>query len=704
MRGELLVLLVLGGTLACAPRPTATPTFPDAPVVLISIDTLRADHLPAYGYRGVATPAIDALRRDGVLFENAWAHAPLTLPSHVSLFTGLLPPAHGVRDNLGYTTLVAEGATLPGLLKARGYATGASVSAYVLHGSTGLGRGFDFYEDQIPTVAAGQSIAEVQRPGEKTAALALDWLRGVPFRPFFLFLHLYEPHSPYTPPEAMRGRAALAYDGEIAAADAVVGKVLDELRRAGLYDRSLVVLLSDHGEGLGDHGEEFHGILLYREALQVPLIVKLPGAVRAGESVATPAGLVDVLPSVAALLGVAAPAGLPGRSLFGREDKAAPAIYAETFYPRLHLGWSELRSIVDDRFHYVDGPRPELFDLVRDPRERTNLLATDPRRAAALRHALDAVAGAFNAPAAVPPEQAERLAALGYLAGTVPDRGGRRPDPRERLHVLEDMKTAFRLSADGKDEEAVRALRLILAGNPGLFDVQYELAQALARLGRYEEAYDAFRASLESAPSLAGPIGLALSRVCLALKRYDEAAEHARLGLHTNPAQAHELLARAALGRGRLAEAESEALLAAGDPVAEAGGAAVRAEVRLRQERPAEALRILDDLTAKSEGRFRDVEFLRGDSLARLGRYRDAESAFRREIAAFPDNSAAYARLAIVCALRGSRVREVEGVLEEMLKARPQPEVALLAARTLDSIGDRSGAAAWRRRAGIALP
>lgn len=320
-----LAVLLAANTAA----PDLKAAFKGRSVVLVSIDTLRADHLPAWGYAGVLTPAIDALGRDGVTFLDAWAHVPLTLPSHVTLFTGLLPNVHGVRDNLGYAMPPAA-ASLPALLKARGYATGAAVSSYVLRRETGLDRGFDAYDDKLPPGGGAQSVATVQRAGADTTAAALDWLRAQAARPFFLFLHLYDPHEPYTPPEPYRSRFRLAYDGEIAASDAAVGGLVAELKRLGVYERALVVLTSDHGEGLGDHGEDGHGILLYREALHVPLIVKLPQGRRAGERVEARVGLADVLPTLASLLELPTPADLPGRPLLSGAPAPRP-LYAETY-------------------------------------------------------------------------------------------------------------------------------------------------------------------------------------------------------------------------------------------------------------------------------------------------------------------------------------------------------------------------------------
>ncbi|MEM8931412.1 MAG: sulfatase, partial [Acidobacteriota bacterium] len=256
--------------------PTAVSAGDGTPVILISVDTLRSDRLPAYGYSAGSTPAIDALRADGVLFERAWSPVPLTLPAHVTMLTGLLPNAHGVRDNVGYTVQLDLGADLVGRLNRLGYRTGAGISAYPLSRQVGFGDGFEHFDDTTFRPELGPEGLE--RAGDQTLAWSQPWLSEVSAAgaPFFFFFHLYEPHAPYEPPPPFAERFDDPYDGEIAAADAIVGQLLETLRDTGVYDRALVILVSDHGEGLGAHGEEEHGLLLYREALQIPLIVKFP--------------------------------------------------------------------------------------------------------------------------------------------------------------------------------------------------------------------------------------------------------------------------------------------------------------------------------------------------------------------------------------------------------------------------------------------
>src|SRR6476659_6143807 len=258
LRAAAIAAALLSTLVSCrgerASRPSVRATA--SAIILVSIDTLRSDHLPAYGYKGVETPAIERLRGDGIVFEDAWSQCPLTLPSHVSIFTGVNPPIHGVRNNIGYRLDAKAHPTLARLLKDKGYATGGSVSAWVLRGSTGIGDSFDFYDDAIEPPPGSKAASQAQRPGSDTISRAVAWAEKVRGRPFFLFVHLYEPHSPYEPPEPWRSRFKEPYDGEIAVADAAVGTLLGKLDDWGIYERAAVILLSDHGEGLMDHGEQ----------------------------------------------------------------------------------------------------------------------------------------------------------------------------------------------------------------------------------------------------------------------------------------------------------------------------------------------------------------------------------------------------------------------------------------------------------------
>ncbi|MGH9360522.1 MAG: sulfatase-like hydrolase/transferase, partial [Thermoanaerobaculia bacterium] len=578
--------------------------------------------LPAYGYGGVETPAIDALRRDGVLFERAYSHYPLTLPAHTSILTGLLPPEHGVRDNSGYTLDLEKVPYLPRELKQLGYATGGAVSSFVLRGETGLGPGFDFYEDSVET-RKGAPLGGQQRSGGETLRLAGEWLRGVAGGKFFLFVHFYEPHTPYTPPEPFASRYASAYDGEVAAADALVGRLVAQLEELGVYDKALIVLLSDHGEGLGEHGEDEHGIFLYRETLQVPLLVKLPGARLAGETVSTPAQLVDVVPTVLAMVGAPVPEAVHGRPLLALREETAPRpIYSETYFGRLHMGWSELTSVIEDDRHYIEAPAPELYDLAGDPRETRNILEQERRTYAALRKAAADFGKPLANPEAVDPETAQKLAALGYLGGPALGTGeGALPDAKTQLHVLADLRLAGQHFFRKEYEQAVPVLRRLLEQNPRMQDPREQLALSLWRLGRFSEAAEAFEQALEMSGGSA-LYALNLAALYQEMGRLEEARKHAELALSTTPAQARWRLADIALAEKDLETAERHARAA----VAERGKVVQPlvglAQVLARRDKVDEAVALLNQAETELAQREEREDpsgfhFVYGDVLAR---------------------------------------------------------------------------------------
>jgi arylsulfatase A-like enzyme/cytochrome c-type biogenesis protein CcmH/NrfG len=701
LRALAIALLVT----ACSQDPTAYRAPAGTPILVISIDTLRSDHLPAYGYRGVETPAIDALRADGVLFERAYSHVPLTLPSHSSLLTGVLPAAHGVRDNVGYvldSRRIDEGSLpfLPATLKRGGYATGGAVSAFVLRGKTGFSTGFDRYDDAIE-FRTGVGLGGLQRSGLDTLAAIEPWLAEVAERPFFLFFHLYEPHTPYRPPEPFAAKYGATYDGEVAAADQVVGELVAELRRLGIYERALIFLVSDHGEGLGEHGEDEHGLLLYRETLQVPLLMKLPGGAFAGAASAAPAQLVDVVPTVLSALDLPLPEGLPGSSLLGLLGAAPPArrIYSETFYPRLHFGWSDLASLIDDRHHYIAGPEPELYDLAADSRELSNLAATERRAAAELRGALEAYDRTLTEPGEVDAATRDALAALGYVGSRVTPGAGPLPDPKREIGSLAEFKHGIELESRKQYAEAAAAFRTVLARNPRLVDAWEFLGRALERLGEDDAALEAYRRCLElsgGSPSVA----LAAASIHLERNELELADQHARLGLAAQPSFAHGLLAQIALARKDLpvAEREARAALAAGEGrigplitlafVLHAQGAFDEALATVGQAERAYGERRTQDLDL-----VQGLQLVRGKSLADLGRVAEAEAAFEREIGGFPEDPRAYSLLAVLYALTG-RGERVGPTLKRLVDARPHPESYAEAVKTLRVVEDRRSAAA----------
>ena len=701
MRARLL-LVPLALATACGPGTKAHPEFPGAPVILISIDTLRADRLPAYGYAKVETPSIDALRRDAILYENAYSHCPLTLPSHLSMLTGLLPAEHGVRTNLGYRFDGEAHPTLARILGAQGYATGAAVSSYVLRGATGINASLDFFDDALGDAIEGmRDVSVLQRPGSETARRGLAWIEGEKDKPFFFFLHLYEPHFPHDPPEPFKTRYGATYEGEVAASDAIVGDFLGRLKSLGVYDRAIVLLVSDHGEGLGDHGEQEHGILLYREVLHVPLLLKLPGSRQGGTRVARPVGLIDIVPTVTGLLTLKAePRG--GASLL--DPKRREGIYSETYYPRIHLGWSPLRSLVDARHHYIDGPKPELYDLVTDPPERVDTFEASASVARGMKVELERYPTGLTNPSRVDPDLAEKLKALGYLSETaLTHEGDALPNPKDRIGIHEELKAATQLGLQGKNDESLAALRKLAEANPGSFEVRRELAAALARLRRLEEARAAYKDTMGLAPRLAGSVAVSLGRVELEMGKLAEAQASARAALEGDPGRAHVLLAQVALARRDLGEAERQAQLALSDSAAESEASLLLAQVYVQRNELPRALSVLDEAQARASAQKRasaaGLRYLRADVLARLGRFAEAEALLREDIRSFPTRTQTYASLAVMVALQGRPRSEVQGILETMATAHPGRETLLLAARTLDFIGDKDAAAAWRRRA-----
>lgn len=680
------------------------------PIVLISIDTLRADHLPAYGYRKVATPAIDALAADGLLFEQSWSHSPLTLPSHVSILTGLLPFQHGVRDNLGFAVRTGEH-TLARMLAERGFATGGFVSAYVMRKDTGIGQGFDTYDDRLPPSSPEIAIGEVQRDGADTVEAAEAWLDRLRSSRFFLFLHLYEPHTPYAPPE--RFKQYLPYDGEIAYADELVGRVIASLRNRGLYDDALIILLSDHGEGLGGHGEQEHGVFLYRETTHVPLIIKLPGGDRAGRRVATPVQHADLVPTILDKVRAPHPAGLRGRSLvpiFTGGTIAEAGLYAEALYSRYHFGWSELYALTDARYRFIRAPRDELYDIQEDAGEQRNVAADRESTRIAMRQALEKLmAGAkIDAPAEVSAEDRERLKALGYIgmqATVNPESGADAlPDPKERAYVLTQYRTALDMVRGGRMSEAIRVFQSIVAENPGMADVWSELAGLLVRQGRLEEAVAVYKRLVETAPHEPAAI-VSVVQVLVELGRNKEARQQAELALKMLPAAearwratTHKLLMRMALAENDLDTARAEA--ARGEEADPAMPLRDFTEglIHFNAGRFAEAVPCFQSALKKSADRtfqIPDLRYYLGDSLARIERQAEAEQQLTDEVRLFPSSTRARSGLAMLYRVQG-RIEESNRAIETMLRVSPTPDAFALAEKLWTMFGEGRRAAAVR--------
>jgi choline-sulfatase len=512
---RLLALGLAAGLCACERTPAA-PTVARH-VVLVTIDTLRADRLGCYGSRTVATPRLDRLAARGALAVQASAHVPLTRPSHVSLFTGLLPSENGIRDNVS-PAVVPQVPLLAEVFHKGGFATGAFVSSVVLESQSGLNRGFDVYADRFEGAGGdAQFLNTVQKKGEDTIAEAVAWLRRQSGRRVFLWLHLYEPHDPYEPPEPYASRyAGRPYDGEVAWADELFGRFEDAIASLGLGDDTALVVTSDHGEGLGEHDEALHGFFAYQTTLRVPFLVRAPG-IPPGRRLERTARLVDVFPTVLELSGLALPQelALSGRSLAaalrGGPEPDEPTTYAETLVPLLQFGWSDLRVIREGRFKYIQAPRPELYDLRDDPGERHDLSREQASRAGAMRAALATVLDRERqvrreggpGPA---DEVMERLGALGYVgAGGPAETATPGADPKDKVQEFRVVNSLIRealVAYHAKDPaQSVRKLRQVLARGVSSFEVHYYLARALLAQGRSAEAGPHFDEAARRVPA-----------------------------------------------------------------------------------------------------------------------------------------------------------------------------------------------------------
>ncbi|HEV2856678.1 MAG TPA: sulfatase-like hydrolase/transferase [Thermoanaerobaculia bacterium] len=545
----------------------------DPNLILVTLDTVRADHLGCYGDREAVTPALDRLAKEGLRFASASAAVPLTLPSHTSILTGLLPPHHGLRNN-GLGTLPAGTGTLASLLAGQGYRTGAFVGAFVLDRRFGLNQGFEVYDDEIPRDPHAGISLEAERPGRDVVDRALAWLgRKEDSRPFFLWVHLYDAHAPYLPPPEWAARhPGRPYDGEISEVDAQVGRLLAELDRQDLAGHTVVAVAADHGEGLGEHGEITHGLLLYEPTIHVPLLVRAPGRLEP-RVVDTPVSLVDLAPTLAGLLGRSLPAPV-GRTLDGRDlskallagnDPPAGEVYAESQYPAI-FGWSPLAALRRRDLKYISAPDPELYDLRRDPGETSNLRDAERARGFAARVAeIEAGAVAAPGPAAPDAETRARLASLGYTAGPAPSRTaagaskGSSPDPKTMVDLFQRFEKANADLQDGKLAPALAELDALVAADPANPVFRGKLAAAWRDRGDFEKAVPLYRQAAEDAP--ADPE--AWYNLAAALQEAGRLPEARQaigqaLKLDSTRPEAHNTLGIIELGEGKLDEARRE--------------------------------------------------------------------------------------------------------------------------------------------------
>jgi arylsulfatase A-like enzyme/Flp pilus assembly protein TadD len=497
-------LLILGAHAAAAERPAYN-------VVLITLDTLRPDHLRCYGYTSIETPNIDGLAGAGARFTQAFTPIPITLPAHASLLTGMFPLATGVHDFIS-DRLPPGTATLARVLHDHGYSTAAFLGAPVLDSRFGLDQGFDTYSGQFGLAAAEiVHLDAVKRPGDQVVDEAQKWLNYHPQQPMFIWVHLYDAHSPRRPPESYAGRyPGRPYDAEIAFADAQVGRLLTALTQQGLLEKSLVVVVSDHGESLGEHGETAHGFFIYNSTLHVVCIIKVPGD--APRVVNDEVSLVDVMPTVLQALGIPVPVGVQGRSLLslvaGRAGEGSSNLYAESYPPLLHFGWSPLRSIQSRGWKYIETARPELYDTRADPKELNNLFSTRQALALDMSNRLRTLISRYTpaadaeAPENGPADPAllKSLRSLGYVAGstgTFTDANGKGlPDPKDRIQVYELVYGALTDEEQQHYAEGLRKLQKAAKTEPRSGTILFLMAEEYFHLNDFPHAISYFQSVL----------------------------------------------------------------------------------------------------------------------------------------------------------------------------------------------------------------
>jgi arylsulfatase A-like enzyme/Tfp pilus assembly protein PilF len=532
--------LALAVAMRAGPRVTAQTASPS--IVLITLDTVRADRIGAYGYTKAATPTIDRLAREGVRFADATSQAPLTGPAHAALLTGQYPARLGVRDN-ATTPIPPETRTLARAFKEKGYRTGGFVGAFILGSEYGFGQGFDVFDATFARFTAGNKL-QAQRLGGEVVGEAVKWLRAGGGQPTFAWIHLYDAHAPYEAPAPFRARfAASPYDGEIAYVDSCIARIVEVLDQTKQLDNTVISIIADHGEGLGDHGEAEHGLFLYDAVLHVPWILRLPARESAGRVVETQVRSIDVAPTLGAIAGVAMPR-VDGESVVplirgaARRDPAPS--YAETYYPKWHFGWSELRSIRVGDWKYIDAPKPELYDMRADAREARNAVDARGTLATGLSSELVKIAGGFGAAATseAPQPDAEtlaRLRSLGYVGIAAPSPGARGPDPKDMVPKLEMFRSGITAAMSALEhrapDAAIAELKKLIAINDRSYELHLFLGDAYAAKREHETALGEYDAAAVLNPTTAAPLVsqarafLAMGDVARAQQKLDQAAK-----------------------------------------------------------------------------------------------------------------------------------------------------------------------------------
>ena len=564
--------LALGALVSCkgsdtsAPQPAALALRP-LNLVLVTIDTLRPDHLHCYGYSKTETPTLDSIATSGALFENAVTQTPLTPPSHASIFTGLYPTVHHVRDTGGFI-LQPSSTTLATILLQHGWDTAAFVSSAVLKKLFGFSQGFNVYDDQMPKPSNSRDVVEdPERRAGDTVDRAIHWLDAQSGKPYFLWVHLYDPHQPYQPPSPFKEKYKdRPYDGEIAYADRELGRLFEAVHKKSPAEKTIIAILSDHGESLGEHGEYTHGVFLYDATLRIAFLMSGPG-VPAGVRVKQQARTIDFLPTVLELMGGKAPASVQGASLlpsFTGSDTPAAVSYAETLYPKINMGWAELRAIRTNHWKYVRAPKPELYDLSLDPAETTNVIQAHAAERDRFEAQLKAVVGGDGTEkvgtSSIDPRTLDQLRSLGYVSGSsvrTYSLTGQGADPKDRVGILKLVALAEDPAAHTPESRRIELLQQAVKEDPGNPDLYYQLGAKYEKAGRHPEAIKLYYAALEKGIQ-DGRLHSRIGDLLLRSGKKDEAIPEYEKAASLNPADtaSQTNLAVAYLEKGRVPDAE----------------------------------------------------------------------------------------------------------------------------------------------------
>ncbi len=675
------------------PQPTPVPQSQktavrnDLNIILVTIDTLRSDRISCYGSDLVATPHIDSFAEEGVRFANAASTVPFTLPAHSSILTGLYPPGHGVRENVGYT-LDKSIPTMAEVLAGNGYSTAAFVSAFVLDRRWGIGRGFEHYFDDFDLSGfESANLSSVQRSGDITIDEAVKWIDQRPLeKPFLLWLHLYDPHDPYEPLEPYKSMYKdRPYDGEVAYTDSLIGDFRQSLAERGLLENSLVILTADHGEGLGDHGEASHGFFVYDTTVHVALIMRLPDGTGAGQVVETAVSHVDLFPTVLDALKIDPPKTLHGRSLLPTVDdpglRFERSVYSESLYPLLHYGWAPLRAIRMDNHKLIDAPRPEVYDLTADQYEQNDMSGAFPamvedlkQRLSTLRTQIESDTSEVETAADIDPHTLAQLEALGYAAGQGgvaldQEKDHPRADPKDKIVLHKRIMLAQSLVRNDP-EKAKQVLFALLKEDSEILDVHQMLGQLADSQERFDDALRHFQRVLRLAPDHNNAL-LGVANSYYALGQLEEALVGFRrvLELSGNDTRATLAIADIEFERGEFEEAARALDASLKTTEAPALIHNKLGEIRVEQRRQDDAISLFKSAIAEND-EFAVPHFNLAVLLEEQGRIQSAIDSYEKTIELAPNYYEALFNLGRLLGPQGHIDRQ-QTLWEEAIRCNP---------------------------------